>query len=82
LRSKYLYIGALGPKTRTEKILNESGETYSNEQLARLHAPIGLDIGANSPESIALSIIAEINAVLSGRNGGFLRERKGSIYER
>lgn len=82
LRSKYLYIGALGPRKRTEKILNESGKTFSSEQLAKLHAPIGLDIGANSPEAIALSIIAEINAVLSGRNGGFLRERKGSIYDR
>ncbi|HMS39341.1 MAG TPA: XdhC family protein [Pyrinomonadaceae bacterium] len=82
LHSKFLYIGALGPKTRTEKILNESGETFSDEQLKRLHAPIGLDIGASSPEAIALSIIAEINAVLSNRNGGFLRERKGSIYDR
>lgn len=82
LRSNFLYIGALGPKTRTEKILNESGETFSDEQLAKLYAPIGLDIGANSPEAIALSIIAEIQAVLSKREGGFLRERNGSIYER
>ncbi len=82
LCSKFLYVGALGPKTRAEKILEESGETFTDEQLARLYAPIGLDIGANSPEAIALSIIAEINAVLSKRNGGFLRERQGSIYER
>ncbi len=82
LRSKCLYVGALGPKTRTEKILEESGETFSDEQFARLYAPIGLDIGANSPEAIALAIVAEINAVLSNRNGGFLRKRTGSIYER
>jgi xanthine dehydrogenase accessory factor len=82
LRSKFLYIGALGPKKRTEKILEESGETFSNEQLSKLHAPVGLDIGANSPEAIALAIVAEIQAVLSKRNGGFLRERNGSIYER
>ncbi len=82
LRSNFLYIGALGPKKRTEKILEESGETFSNEQLAKLHAPVGLDIGANSPEAIALAIVAEIQAVLANRNGGFLRERNGSIYER
>lgn len=82
LRSNCLYVGALGPKTRTEKILAESGEKFSDEQLAKLHAPVGLDIGANSPEAIALSIVAEIQAVLSGRNGNFLRERRGSIYGR
>jgi xanthine/CO dehydrogenase XdhC/CoxF family maturation factor len=82
LRSNFLYIGALGPKTRTEKILHESGETFTNEQLEKLYAPIGLDIGANSPEAIALAIVAEIQAVLSKRNGGFLRERQSSIYDR
>ena len=82
LDSKCLYIGALGPKKRTEKLLQEIGEKFSDEQLARLHAPIGLDIGADSPEAIALSIVAEIQAVLNDRNGGFLRNRRGSIYER
>lgn len=82
LKSSCQYIGALGPKKRTEKILAESGENFSDEQLKRLHAPVGLDIGADTPEAIALSIVAEINAALKGREGGFLRERKGSIYER
>ncbi len=82
LHSKCLYVGALGPKKRTEKLLEEIGETLSQEKLKRLHAPIGLDIGADTPEAIALSIVAEIQAVLSSRGGGFLRERKGSIYER
>lgn len=80
LHSKCLYIGALGPKKRTEKLLEEIGETFTDEQLRRLHAPVGLDIGADTPEEIALAIVAEIRTVLSGRNGGFLRERKGSIY--
>jgi xanthine dehydrogenase accessory factor len=82
LYSKCLYVGALGPKHRALKLLDEIGEPFSDEQLSRLHAPIGLDIGADSPEAIALSIVAEIQAVLSNRGGGFLRERKGSIYGR
>lgn len=82
LRSKCKYIGALGPKKRTEKLLEEIGEDFSAEQLSRLHAPVGLDIGADSPEAIALSIAAEIQSVLSEREGGFLRNRKGSIYAR
>ena len=82
LKSKCLYVGALGPKKRTEKILAEAGETFSAEQLKILHAPVGLDIGATTPEAIALSIVAEIQAVLANREGGFLRERKGSIYTR
>ncbi len=82
LNSKCLYIGALGPKNRTEKLLAEISENFSAEQLEKLHAPIGLDIGANSPEAIALSIAAEIQSVISDRKGGFLRDRKGSIYAR
>jgi xanthine dehydrogenase accessory factor len=82
LKSEFLYIGALGPKKRTEKILAESGENFTDQQLKKLHAPIGLDIGGDSPEAIALAIAAEIQAILKNRNGGFLRERQGSIYER
>jgi xanthine/CO dehydrogenase XdhC/CoxF family maturation factor len=79
------YIGALGPKRRMENILaevREAGEKLSPAQLDKLYAPIGLDIGADTPESIALSIVAEIKSVLANRAGGFLRERKGSIYNR
>lgn len=82
LDSSCLYVGALGPKRRTEKLLSEIGETFSEEQLKKLYAPIGLDIGAETPEEIALAIIAEIKSVLANRNGGFLRERQGSIYGR
>ena len=82
MNSKCQYVGALGPKTRTEKLLAEIGEKFDEAQLAKLYAPVGLDIGADTPETIALSIIAEIQAVLAKRNGGFLRERRGSIYGR
>ena len=85
LKSNARYVGALGPKRRTENILNEwreAGAGFSDEQLNKLYAPIGLDIGADTPESIALSIIAEIKSVLSDREGSFLRRRSGSIYNR
>lgn len=82
LKSKAVYVGALGPKKRAERLLAEIGEKFSEEQLNRLHAPIGLDIGAETPEEIALAIIAEIRGVLAKRRGGFLRERQGSIYAR
>lgn len=80
--SKFKYVGALGPKRRAERILEEIGGNFSEERLRKLHAPVGLDIGADTPEAIALAIIAEIQAVLKNRAGGFLREREGSIYDR
>ena len=82
LHSKCCYVGALGPKPRTEKLLSEIGENFSAEQVSKLYAPVGLDIGADTPEAIALAITAEIQSVLAGRDGGFLRERQGSIYGR
>ncbi len=82
LHSKCKYVGALGPKKRAERLLEEIGEDFKPEQLEKLHAPVGLDIGADSPETIALSIVAEIQAVLANRKGGFLREKRGSIYDR
>lgn len=82
LKSEAFYIGVLGPKRRTENLLrelSERGERFGQEQMKKLFAPIGLDIGADTPEAIALSIAAEIQTVLKNRRGGFLRERKGSI---
>lgn len=84
LKSEAFYVGALGPKQRTEKLLQElkdGGENFTDAQLKRLYAPVGLDIGADTPEAIALSIVAEIQTVLKNRAGGFLRQRKGAIYK-
>ncbi len=83
LNRRVRYVGCLGPKRRTERLLLElaDGTTESaNAYLGQLHAPAGLDIGAETPIEIALSIIAEIRTVLSGRDGGLLRKRKGSIH--
>jgi xanthine/CO dehydrogenase XdhC/CoxF family maturation factor len=63
------YIGLLGPAARRARLLAELKED-AQRLAGRLHGPAGLDIGANSPESIALAIVAEIQAVLAGRSGG------------
>lgn len=85
LKSEATYIGSLGPKRRSENMLKEfddEGLEFSDDELSKLYSPVGLDIGADTPESIALAIIAEIQAVIKKRNGGFLKHRKGSIYGR
>ena len=46
-----------------------------------LFGPVGLDIGSETPEEIALALAAEIRAVLSGRSGGFLRDRPGPLHD-
>jgi xanthine dehydrogenase accessory factor len=71
------YVGMLGPRTRAEKLFAEIGITPHNPNI---FAPIGLDIGGDHPQGIALSIAAEIQAVLAERSGGFLRQRMGSIH--
>ena len=76
------YVGVLGSKQRTQQLINDlQVEGFSSEScLHHLYAPIGLDIGAETPEEIALAIVAEIQAVLAGRTGGHLRSRLGSIH--
>ena len=63
------YVGLLGPAPRRSRLLQEIGE-LSQRLSGRLHGPIGLDIGARTPETIALAIVSEIQAVLAGRPGG------------
>jgi len=84
LRTGAGYLGMLGPRIRTEKILDElrrDGVTVSDRDHGRIFGPLGLDIGGETPEEIALAIVGEIQAVESGRRGGFLRERKGPIHD-
>jgi xanthine dehydrogenase accessory factor len=84
LRSEARYVGVLGPRARTDRLLGElaeSGTVFDRQELERLYAPVGIDIGAESPEEIALSIVAEIRAVSSGRRGGMLRDRAGAIHD-
>lgn len=75
------YVGAMGSRktqTRRREWMLENGVT--SEQLERVHTPIGLDIGANTPAEIALSIAAEIIAVRHGVRGGSLKGRTGPIH--
>jgi len=77
------YVGLLGPRKRHAELLSRLGEYRPldfNAGARNLFAPAGLDIGSEAPEEIALSITSEIAAVLSGRRGGFLRERKSDIH--
>jgi len=79
------YIGMLGPRVRSERIFKElanEGKVVSDETMNRIYAPAGLDIGASTPEEIALSIMAEIKTVFSKREGGFLKLRHAPIHER
>jgi xanthine dehydrogenase accessory factor len=80
---KLPYLGVMGPRKRAEKMLEglrEDGMNFADEELLALHNPIGLDIGADTPEQIALAILAEIQAVFGGRDGGKLKNRSGTVH--
>jgi xanthine dehydrogenase accessory factor len=62
------YVGLLGPAARREKLMNDLGADAAALR-PRLRAPVGLDIGGRTPESIALSIVGEVHAALEGRGG-------------
>jgi xanthine dehydrogenase accessory factor len=72
------YLGVLGPRGRTEQML---AQLDRSEAIAGIHAPAGLDIGADGPEEVAHAIVAEILAVIRSRPGGPLRDRRGPIHE-
>jgi xanthine dehydrogenase accessory factor len=77
------YIGVLGPKKKLDRMLGEledNGLNITTQQLQNVYGPVGLDIGSESPEEIALSIVAEIKAVLSGRKGYPLKLKAMAIH--
>ena len=74
------YLGILGPRDRTDRLMAELPSPPSEADLAVLHAPAGLDIGADGAEQVATSIAAEILATMHGRAGGRLRDRTGPIH--
>ncbi len=83
LASPARYVGLLGPRARADRILAEgaaAGVAFTPAQLARLHAPVGLDLGGDGPEAVALAVVAEVLAVLHARPGGPLRDRAGPIH--
>jgi xanthine/CO dehydrogenase XdhC/CoxF family maturation factor len=73
----------LGPRKRAVRIFEElakAGRRLGEDELRRIFAPAGLDIGAATPEEIALSMLAEVRGHFAGREGASLRLRQGSIY--
>lgn len=76
LPSPIAYIGLLGPRARGDELLAEVGASRDE----RIHSPIGLDLGAETPAEIALSIVAEVQAVLARRSAKSLREIDGPIH--
>ncbi len=84
LPSPVRYLGMLGPKDRTERLLqavHSAGLEPTAEALQRLYAPVGIDLGAETPEEVALAIVVEIQSVLTERSGGSLRDREGPIHD-
>ena len=84
LESASPYVGVLGPRQRFHKLLDalaEEGFTPSAAQLEKSRAPVGLAIGAESPDEVALSIMTELIAVRRGFVGGFLSGLEGRIHD-
>jgi xanthine/CO dehydrogenase XdhC/CoxF family maturation factor len=85
IQSNCNYIGMLGPKKKLDNMFVEltgKGIRIEDETIHKIYGPVGLDIGAETSEEIAVSIIAEIKAVFSKRNGTSLKERNAEIHER
>jgi len=80
LKTGAAYIGAIGSrKTHADRFERMARWGVTAEELRRVYAPIGLDLGGRTPEETALSIIAEVVAVKNGRSGASLRDSRGPI---
>jgi xanthine/CO dehydrogenase XdhC/CoxF family maturation factor len=85
LHTEVPYIGMLGPKKKLHRMLDDmqqDGFIPDEAMMSRVYGPSGLEIDAETPEEIALSIIAEIQAVLGKKTGGMLRDKTDVIHSR
>jgi xanthine dehydrogenase accessory factor len=85
LETNCRYIGILGPKKKLQRMLDEvagKGILLTEEKLNKIYSPVGLDLGAETAEEIAISIIAEVKAVFTGRGGQSLRDKEEAIHSR
>jgi xanthine/CO dehydrogenase XdhC/CoxF family maturation factor len=83
LASAAAYVGLLGPRAKAEMLLGrlaEEGIIPAEDDIARFHSPVGFDIGGETPEEIAVAIVAEILSTLHDRPGTPLRHREGPIH--
>ena len=78
LKSGVFYIGLLGPRERAARLADEAG-VYER---SRVFGPVGLDLAAEGPEQIAISVIAELLGVMAGRAPNHLRDRESAIHAR
>ena len=79
------YIGILGPLKKYKRMLTDLGEEGFNlkkENIENIYAPVGLELGAETPAEIGLSILAEIQSVLTGKDARSLREKSSPIHEK
>ena len=76
------YLGVLGPRARTERMVAEltTGNAAVPTIGDRFFAPVGLDLGGEGPDAIALAIISQVSAVTNGRAGGHLRDRRAPLH--
>jgi xanthine/CO dehydrogenase XdhC/CoxF family maturation factor len=83
IESPVFYIGLLGPRSRYVRLLDglrEVGYGPDSARLSCVRSPVGLAIGAETPEEIALSILGEIVALQRGFDGGFLNGRESTLH--
>jgi xanthine/CO dehydrogenase XdhC/CoxF family maturation factor len=82
VKKKIPYIGVLGPKKKFNRLMEELSQNTEQDEIRRdnLYSPVGLDIGAETAEEIALSVIAEIKAALSCKQGHSLRDKSEPIH--
>ena len=75
--SRPAYLGLLGPRARCEEVAAEAGDGVSD----RVFGPVGLDLGAEGPEQVGISVVSELLAVRAGRPPGHLRDRQSPIHD-
>ena len=81
LQTRAGYLGAMGSRrTHAERTTRLRAEGVDDAQLARVHGPIGLDLGARTPEETAIAICAEIIAIRTGRAAPSLRDTRGPLH--
>jgi xanthine/CO dehydrogenase XdhC/CoxF family maturation factor len=84
LASPAPYVGLMGPRRRTARLferLRDAGRLPDPGALERLQTPVGLDLGADAPEEVTLSILAAITARRHDRSGGVLQQISGPIHD-
>lgn len=77
--SRLRYLGVLGPRQRTAQLISEIG-SRCRILVPEVYTPMGLDLGGDGPQQIALAVAAEIQSVFQGGGGGALRDRSGPIH--